>query len=417
MAGKGAEIRAGIVVLMGLTVLAIGLFLVSGGAEQFMDKKKLTILFQDAGGIASGDSVKLAGQKIGEVVDLRDTEIAKEGVTRRYVAVTIEVFADKDIQLDSQFIISQTITGIVSMDIYYGVGAAADASAELHGMKRATFEEAIGETKTLLDDAKEVVAEVKRAMENVTAITAEFRDKHLPAEAQRLLASLNDAATEAKGIIERAKAPIGETLADLRGSAANVKDLTGDVKESWPEMEKKLQTILDRIRDASDSLNSILEENRPDIRAVVQNIKDASLRIAPTLERVETLMKTADETVVTIRPKLVSTLENARQAMANFAAVTQDLKTAPWKLVNKPSDQEAREVHLYNAAQLYIAAAEQVKSQIDELDTLRRLGAMSDDSQKAAVDETIERLRQSLRDYDSREKDLVALMVGGAGTK
>ena len=63
MASKGAEVRVGLVVIGGLAVLGLGLFLVSGGAEQFKDKTKYTILFKNAGGLNDGlDLGKVVGQ-------------------------------------------------------------------------------------------------------------------------------------------------------------------------------------------------------------------------------------------------------------------------------------------------------------------------------------------------------------------
>ncbi len=57
MASRTTEFKAGIVVILGLAVLAFGLYLVSGGADQFRDKKRITVLFKNGGGISGGDAV------------------------------------------------------------------------------------------------------------------------------------------------------------------------------------------------------------------------------------------------------------------------------------------------------------------------------------------------------------------------
>jgi len=416
-AGKGAEIRAGIVMIAGLAILAVGLFLVSGGSEQFIERARYTIYFEDAGGIKGGDDVKLSGQHVGSVASVDEKVVRKDGRNQRLVGVTIEIYADKVIEPDARFMISQTITGIVSMSILHGASSArADDRTELFGDKVATFEEAIGNANALLADAREIVAEMKAAAVDVRAIVAQLREKGIAEDADAFMEKINRAADSLVTILADAKSPVGDTLEHARTAAANLKDVTANVRdEGWPKIHERLQTILENIRAASEKLDAMLAENRPDLRLAIQNFKDATLRIAPTLERIERLAKSADETVADVRPRLVAMIDNARKAMENFKGVTEDLKTAPWKLVNKPSDKEGREVHLYAAARLYVSAAEEVGFQVDQLESLQKSGAFADEARKADLESALASLRTSLGDYDRREKELLELLKSGAG--
>ncbi len=58
------EIRAGIVLIGALLILALGMFLVSGGPNQFKDKRYLTVYFRNAGGLQDGNAVYLAGRRV-----------------------------------------------------------------------------------------------------------------------------------------------------------------------------------------------------------------------------------------------------------------------------------------------------------------------------------------------------------------
>lgn len=414
-AGKGAEIRAGIVMIAGLAVLAVGLFLVSGGAEQFKEKRRYSIYFEDAGGIQGGDDVTLSGQHVGYVVSVDEKEVMKEGKQRRLVEVVIEIYADKVIETDARVMISQTITGIVGMSILHGTSAIhADQNTILFGNKTATFEEAIGNANTLLADAREVVAHVNRAAKDIEQIIADLQKNGLAQDVDAFLQTLNDAAAEVNAIVKDARQPVSDTLDHARKAAANLESVTASIKdEGWPKANEKLQAVLDNVKSASERLDAILAENRPDIRLIVQNLKDASLRVAPTLEKIESLARTAGDTVTDLRPRLVATIDNARKAMENFKSVTEDLKTAPWKLVNKPSDKESDEVHLYNAARLYVSAAEEIGLRVGELEALQKLGAFDDESRKADLEGALSALRNSLADYDRREKELVRLLASG----
>src|SRR5512134_1439959 len=137
--GKAAEIRAGIVVLVGIAVLAIGLYIVSGGGDRFKDKNRLTIHFRDAGGIGGADTVFVAGQKAGEVVKLETVMFTHENVRSRWVAVTNKVRKDFEIPIDSVFKISKSITNVVQMNIDFGTSntIAREATDHLVGKRLA----------------------------------------------------------------------------------------------------------------------------------------------------------------------------------------------------------------------------------------------------------------------------------------
>ena len=138
-------------------------------------------------------------------------------------------------------------------------------------------------------------------------------------------------------------------------------------------------------------------------------------RVAPVMDTIERLGRDLDETVVEIRPGLVRTIERAQKAMENFAATTEDLKTAPWKLVNKPSDKETDIVHLYNSSRLYVEAASQIQDNIQDLETLRRLGVLEDAGKADLVDRATARLEAALKDFETRQKRLYEASVAFSG--
>jgi hypothetical protein len=156
-------------------------------------------------------------------------------------------------------------------------------------------------------------------------------------------------------------------------------------------------------------------ENRETIKAVLQNFEDASRRVAPILVRLESLSKNLDETVIEVRPELAATLQNARRAMGNFESLTEDLKTAPWKLINKPSDKESDAVHLYNAARLYVDAAGRIADNIESLDSLRKLGVLDDPSKKDLIERALSQLQDSLGDFEARQKRLADAIAAARG--
>jgi ABC-type transporter Mla subunit MlaD len=417
MGDKSAEIRAGIVVLISLVILAAGLFIVSGGWERFEDKESFTIYFPNAGGIGKGDTVLLAGQKAGYVLDVDNTAIVRrEGKQQRFVAVTVQLSAGSEIPVDSKFKISKTITNVATLHIDRGEAKElADEETKLFGTRRATFDETVDNANQILDDVQAGVKEFQGLMADARTKLEDLDFERIQSKIDNILDTIQSAVTEIETTVKSDDGLVRQALVDLRATAANLRDFSAELKGDWPEIDAKVQTILDNVNEASADLKGILKENRPDVRTTIQNIKDASHRIAPLLESFEGVGKEANEAIVELRPELVRAVKTAGDALENFEAVTEDLKTAPWKLINKPSDKESDDVHLYNAARLYVDAAGRINENIEDLDTLRRLGVLEDPERADLVAKTLQILQQSLKEFEEREKRLVSLIQERSG--
>jgi len=411
-----AEIKAGVVVLIGIVILVGGLFNVSGGSEQFRPKSRYTILFHNGGGVSPGTTVYLAGERVGYVHAVgRRTKETAEGLVR-YVAVTIEIDKQAPIPVDSVFTVSQTITGIVSLRIDYGTSKQlAGASTELHGERLATFDEAIHRGKLLMDDAQHAIQDLDEAILKFDRKLAAMDVAGIQAMVDRLLDSLGRAATRVESLLEEAQPKIGEALDHLNSGSRDLHAVLARARADWNEMAPKVKGAVADLKQSTETLRAMLEENREPVRSFIQSLDDGAKRVGPVLVMLEELSREARGTVAELREPLVKGVREASAAMTNFKAVTEDLKTAPWKLVNKPSDEESREVHLYNAARLYVAAASRLQDVVGDLDTLRRLGALEDPERNKVVEEVMEELRGSLAKFDDREKRLVELLIASSG--
>ena len=415
--GKSAEIKAGVIVLIGLFILALGLFLVSGGLELFRTKRTYTVLMLDGGEIAEGSAVFVAGRKRGTVLHLEDRVApSPEGEQRTYVAVEIEVDSDARILKGSDITIAKTITGQVSMNIRYGPSQEpADPEEFLYGRRLATFDEVVDEGRTLLLSVKGVVGRLESAAERVELILEGVDIADLAEQAHEFMRTLNRSAVEIEGIVKESREPVQVAVRDLSETATRVKGFIDSVQGGWDQAQPRIQGTLTNAEGATAAFRNIAEENRETIRSMLKNLEDATFRIQPVFENVEGFSEDLRETMAEIRPHITATLKSARHALANFDSITEDLETSPWKLARKPSSSETREVHLFNAARQYVLAAESVRSQIDDLDTLNRLGVLAEEEPSPVIGQVLERLRQSLEEYEKREQELVRLMNENRG--
>ncbi len=440
MAPKSAEIRTGIVILAGLFILALGIFYVLGGSKLLRDKVQYTILFKNAGGLKAGDDVTVAGRDVGEVVTdgVQPTTFVVEGNDKDgdgrisideftgperiwpfldpknkgwapnkigFIEATVEVWADAVIYTDSKITISATVTGSKTLEIEAGSGQPVKSDGLLFGETLRTFAQTI-------DIAGEAFEKAGTALTNMNEFIVDFRKKDFPGEMDTLVKSLNRSAAHIEEMTGDAKKPVRETLRDLRESAREVRVFVTDINREWTEeMKARVRSILRQVDGAAETLEIILKENQPNIKAFTQDLRDIGARVVPTIERIENLVRNADEAVIEVRPKLTATLEHARRAMRGFEATIEDLRTSPWKLVNKPSDKETDAVALYNATRLYVDAVGEVSAAVSNLETLRQLGALKDGEQAEKVNAAVESLEAALKQFNERQDKLVGIIV------
>jgi len=408
-ASKSAEIRAGLVVLGGLVILAIGLFLVMGGGDRFKEKSRLTIHFRDAGGIGGGADVYVAGQKAGEVKSLETVMFTHEGKRGRWVAVTIEIRKDLEIPVDSVFKISKSITNVVQFNVDYGSSntLAKETTEGLVGRRLANVDELVDSYKELGTVAQDVARNLDGLILDARAKVKDLDLTALQGQARDLLTKLQDAATEIRAVVLDNRERIDHVI-------ANIDDLTGSLKTDWVSMSVKVQAILDDTREAAGEVKGILKENREGLKSIVQQLDDGMRRLAPALAQIEAIGQAANDAVVEMRPDLKRGLSAATKAFENFQALTEDLRTAPWKLINKPSGKESDDVHLYNAARLYVDAAGNVANAIQDLETLRRLGVLGDAQRTDLVEKTLVAMQEALAAFDANQKRFASLIEATA---
>lgn len=404
--GKAAEIRAGIVVLVGLVILAVGLFLVSGGLEQWTPKNRITVNFRDAGGIGNGADVFVAGRKAGKVQKLETVMLSRDGERGRYIAVTIEIDRDFEIPIDSAFKISKSITNVVQLNIDYGKNnkLANDTTEGLFGVRLANVDELVDSYQQLGGVARKAAEDLDGLILDARAKVKDIDLKELQDEARDTLTALRETATELRGLV-------GDNRERIDRLVQNIEDLTTGLKADWPVISGKLQGILDNAHEAVAEVKGILKENREGLKSIVQQLDDGMRRFGPALAQIEAIGRQANDAVVELRPGLTRSLTAASHAFENFQALTEDLRTAPWKLINKPSGKESDDVHLYNAARLYVTAAGHVANSIQDLETLRRLGVLGDPQRADLVERTLTTMQEALAEFEASQKRFVSLIA------
>lgn len=232
MQSNHVEWKVGLFVLVGLAIAA-GMILFFGKFGEHGDYE-LTVRFQNASGLINGSKVLYAGVEVGKV---KEINLDQEG---HYVDVVLGMFRFKKwkyvIKEDATFAIKQSgLLGDVYITIDPGSATAADAKPGqlLHGKEPASL-------GRMAESAEELLAKLNRSVDKLSS-----------------------------GFLDDA------TLADLRSSAKNLKELTANMNTT----SMRLNQILDEINKGRGTIGKLFqnEEIYENFRALSYNLRKGGI--------------------------------------------------------------------------------------------------------------------------------------------
>jgi len=411
---RAAEIQAGLVVVVALVILAFGMYWVSGGADQWRAKTTYRVYFGNAGGLKAGAYVEMDGRRVGKVSTVRaanDKERPSTILDQEYAnfsVVEVDVFSDERIPKDSTIEVSKTITGTVTMLIFSGKDPTwATGDTILQGRARKDFDATVDAGHDLVADGRAMVASIEKLIGKAGEQVDALAIKGLRADIDSVMAKADAFIVRLDKLVDDVEEPAIETLKGAETAVKEYGELGRSVREGW---ENELRPQANR---ALTGAGDLIESAQPKLDSILQKIDDAGTMAGETLVMIQDLAGELKGTVAESKPHLVGALRNARTGMQNFKDAAADLKTSPWKLLNKPSDKEVDSIVFYDAAKAYMDAAREVRSSVDDLATLERLGALGDDKSKEAVARAAERLDAASAKMQEQEAAIVKALAEG----
>jgi phospholipid/cholesterol/gamma-HCH transport system substrate-binding protein len=315
MQSKREQAMVGMFVLIAAGVLVATIFALSGvfggSASTFR------AYFPFAGGLEPGSIVRYAGgPKVGRVEKLQ----LDPGNPAR-IEITFSVRADFPIKADSRVkIMSLSPLGDNHLELIPGSEKAklAASGAALSSEPYVDF----------------------------NALTAKIND--IAPQAQELLKTLNDRATELKVTVDRIndlmsdrnRANLAGTLSEARGmitdNRANVKSTVQNLNTA----SEKFNPLIDGLRktsaQANEALNhmdSLIGENRQDLRKAVIDLRRS-------LATVTDLTGKLDQTLDVNSENIDELLENLRHVSENLKEFTDTIKRRPYTLIRSSNPPE-----------------------------------------------------------------------------
>jgi phospholipid/cholesterol/gamma-HCH transport system substrate-binding protein len=315
MEAKREQAMVGLFVLIASAVLIATVFALSGAFGGAAATYRAYFPF--AGGLEPGATVRYAGgPKVGRVEKL---QLDPKDPSR--IEITFSVRSGLPVKTDSHVkIMSLSPLGDNHLEIVPGSEKAALAS-----------------TGAILASDPYV---------DFNALTAKVNE--IAPQAQQLLKSLNDRATELKVTVNRVNELINDknrdnlsaTLADTRGMIAENRGAVKATVQNLNSASRKLDPLLDDLRktsaQANEALNhidSLIGENRADLRQAVKDLRES-------LATVSDLTGRLDQTLDVNSDNIDELLENLRHVSQNLKEFTNTIKTRPYTLIRAATPPE-----------------------------------------------------------------------------
>ncbi len=305
----------GLFVVIAAALLVATVFAISGAFGR--TAKTYQTYFAFAGGIEPGATVRYAGgPRVGRVEKLR---IDPKNPER--LEITLSVQSDLPVKTDSKVkIMSMSPLGDNHLEILPGSPQAA-----------------LAPVGSVLSSDPYV---------DFNAITAQINN--IAPQAQQLLHSLNDRATELKVTVGRVndllnsenRSNLSATLADTRGMIEENRPQVKSTLKHLSSASEKLEPLLQDLRKTSDQANQALDhidamvgENRADVRQVVMDLRKS-------LSTVTDITARLDQTLDVNSENIDELLENMRHVSENLKEFTDTIKRRPYTLIRATNPRE-----------------------------------------------------------------------------
>ncbi len=305
----------GLFVVIAATLLVATVFAISGAFGR--TAKTYQTYFAFGGGIEPGATVRYAGgPRVGRVEKLR---IDPKNPDR--LEMTLSVQSDLPVKTDSKVkIMSMSPLGDNHLEI-------------LPGSPQATLAPA----GSVLSSDPYV---------DFNALTAQINN--IAPQAQQLLHTLNDRATELKVTVNRVndllnsenRSNLSATLADTRGMIEENRPQVKSTLKHLNSASEKLEPLLQDLRKTSDQANQALNhidamvgENRADVRQVVMDLRKSLTTVTDITARLDQTLDVNSENIDEL-------LENMRHVSENLKEFTDTIKRRPYTLIRATNPRE-----------------------------------------------------------------------------
>jgi phospholipid/cholesterol/gamma-HCH transport system substrate-binding protein len=338
MGNKRDALRAGIFMLVSLALILFVIVAISGMGRFTQSFNIYRIKFSlgdDIGGLRAGDDVRLGGLKVGTVTDIR---IAQEIPA---VVVYVEVPAKYRLGGDADVEVQRGLTGTAAINIQsFGTGPQIASGDFLQGQP--------DPLAGLISNLK--IASVKLNTDldklgttadsfSATGFAATSTVGELHVRLPEIIDEYKSVTQAAVKMLEVIRGFVGPSSGDFHQTVANLKQVTGDVRDRLPD-------VLDRTR-------GILAK----VDIAVGRASDAMKSIVATADNARAATGSLRSVLVDNHAKLQQIITSLAATSDNLKYASTEIRHSPWRLLYQPKPDEMANLNTYDSVRQFAEGA------------------------------------------------------------
>lgn len=264
-------------------------------------------------------------------------------------------------------------------------------------------------------------------------------------DASRITSNLREISTFVR---ERIATDGPQLMDDAKATVGDIRTLVADARQKWPEWSERGDSILASIdattakgpgladdaqalmADARSGVNEVrttVDKVRPNVERIAQNVDDIvadfednkikalddlASKASNILDRAQAAVTTLDELLATESPGISRTLGNLRLASDNLKLATIEIRSAPWKLLQKPAAGELKESELYAAVRTYASALSDLEASSEALKAMHDRYGSQVPEESQILSRVLSELEGRVSQYKDAERTLFQMLLG-----
>lgn len=330
------ELKAGAFIIITLALALMVVVWIRGANLGPLQTRTISFkLTDDLSGLEVGDDLRLGGYKIGIVRDIHPSGL--NGPDPQ-ILVTVTLPSHYVVHRNAAIGIQSKITGTSNLNITsLGTGDPVPDGVAIVGKPDPTSAlfASLGEMGPHLSNA---IAQVDT--QTVPAVTTFV--KHANDKVDPIVERYNKVADGASSAAGQLNDLLGDTKPDIRGTLKNLNSATGTIKEKLPGLLEQVTGVIKKVDTSMTTAQAALV----DIQKTAANAKD----ITGSLRSV----------IVDNQGKLDGIIAGIKTTSDNLKEASIEIRHSPWRLLYKPTPDEAANLNVYDSARAFAEGANSV---------------------------------------------------------
>jgi methyl-accepting chemotaxis protein len=254
----------------------------------------------------------------------------------------------------------------------------------------------VGNLDLVVADVRDVVRTVKAKVDQI--------------DVTGIQTNVLDASKSLKEGLATASARIDEITAKVSEAASNVKVLTADGSTIVKDASADVKEILANLKEISATLQRTIERIGPKVETVLDEVAAAAKTANASIGEFAGLGTKVQGIVGQAGVDLDLALKRIAETSHNLADMTEDLRSHPWKLANRPEDKEIAFENVRNATTNYVRAAQAIQESLTQVRALEGRADLADADRKRLLDALMARLQGELARYEEAARIFTRLL-------